>query len=452
MEQEERALLARRIARNSRSQQLAVIVIVVGNLLAGVLLAGAVSVSYRENRRRLLAEATALGDRNRLDLILTSLGEGVVAADANGTFTLFNPAAEALIGVGATSTPSGSWSTRYGVFQTDQVTPYAADQLPLVRALRGESSHDVEIFVRNEKRPDGVLLSVTGRPIRSQSGDVLGGVVVINDITERKRFETEIRRKNDELAHAYADLDRTRLQQLQTKDQLLSHVSHELRTPLTAAYQFAEILRDGVAGDLTPEQREYADIAFRNLKQLRSMIGDLLEATRLESAKLTIQPTRMKLAEVASDVCRALRSPAAEKGISIDNRIGAIPDVLADPDRVRQVFTNLLHNAIKFTQEGRITIDAQVTVDDKPSIDVAIADTGCGMTAEDASRVFNRLYQAGNQRNDSRQGLGLGLYICKELVTRQGGSLWVDSELGKGSTFHCTFPVFEDQAAARSET
>ncbi len=447
MEQEEQALLAQRLARNEQSQQLAMVIIIVGNIAAFVSLALAITVISRESTRRLRAERDAIADRHKLDLILSSVSEGVVAADAQGHFTLFNPAAETLIGIGATSVPTAEWAEHYGVFHPDRVTPYPADQVPLVRTLRGESCQNVEIFMRNPKKPEGVAVSVSGRPVLSERGDVVGGVVVVSDITERKRFEDEISRKNDELAHAYADLDRTRLQQLETKDQLLSHVSHELRTPLTAAYQFVEILRDGVAGDLSQEQQEYTDIALRNLKQLRAMIGDLLDATRVESAKLTIEPTRMNLADIAKDVCRTLYSPAAEKGIVIDNRIGSIPDVLADPDRVRQVFTNLLHNAIKFTRDGRITLDASLADDDPSYVRVSVADTGCGMSSEDANRIFNRLYQAGDRGIDSRQGLGLGLYICKELITRQGGRIWTESELGKGSTFHCTFRVCQPAAA-----
>ena len=111
-----------------------------------------------------------------------------------------------------------------------------------------------------------------------------------------------------------------------------------------------------------------------------------------------------------------------------------------------------MHNAIKFTENGRITIDAQSATNGSRSIEVTVADTGCGMSPEGAGMVFNRLYQAGDQRPESRQGLGLGLYICQELVARQGGTIWVESELGKGSRFHCTFPEFDQQiAAAASE-
>jgi signal transduction histidine kinase len=446
MKAEEQTLLIQRIAANERSQRLSIVVIVAGNILACVFLAGAITVIYKENTRRRRAEQIAVTDKYKLDLILTCLGDGVVAADTHGHFSLFNPMAENLLGLGATPGPHEEWAERYNVFHPDRVTPYVATQTPLARTIRGESCENVEMFIRNPNRPEGVMISATGRPLRDEAGTLLGGVIVFSDISERKRHEDEITRKNDELAHAYAELDRTRLQQLQTKDQLLSHVSHELRTPLTAAYQFVEILRDGVAGDLNTEQLEYAEIALRNLKQLRAMMDDLLDATRLESAKLTIDAKRMNLSDAIKEVCRTLYSPIAEKGIVLENRVGLIPDVWADPKRVRQIFTNLLHNASKFTQNGSISIEADVVAGESPLVRITVADTGCGIKAAALNRIFTRLFQAGNQPEEPRQGLGLGLYICKELVTRQGGDIWAESEPGKGSVFHCTFPVFSEAA------
>jgi two-component system sensor histidine kinase ChiS len=123
-----------------------------------------------------------------------------------------------------------------------------------------------------------------------------------------------------------------------------------------------------------------------------------------------------------------------------------IPDVWADPKRVRQIFTNLLHNASKFTQNGSISIEADVVAGESPLVRITVADTGCGIKAAALNRIFTRLFQAGNQPEEPRQGLGLGLYICKELVTRQGGDIWAESEPGKGSVFHCTFPVFSEAA------
>jgi len=444
LEVEQQRLLSERLDRNDQSQQLAITVIVVGNLVAVLLLAGAIREIYRENRQRRDAEEQATAERTKLDLILTNLGEGVVAVDLGGRFSHVNPMAGELLGVAPESAAHRNRGGQFAVFEPDRQTPYPEDQLPLARAVRGESVQDAELYVTRPGRPDGAVLRVTGRPLRDRAGAVVGGVAVFSDVSQRRQHEEEITRKNAELAAAYAELDRTRLQQLQLKDELLSHVSHELRTPLTAATQFVEILRDGLGGALNAEQLEYAGIAQRNLRQLGTMIGDLLEATRLESARLTIEPARTNVVPIVEDLCRSLYSPASEKRIALVNHVHDVPDVFADANRVRQVIANLLHNAIKFTESGSITIEAAVVPAGRRAVQVTVTDTGVGMSADVLGRIFTRLYQAGAGGEASRRGLGLGLYICRELVTRQGGQIWAESEPGVGSRFHVTLPVFDE--------
>lgn len=443
LETEQRRLLNERLDRNAQSQQLAIAVIVVGNIVAVLLLAGAIREIYRENRQRREAEERATAERSTLDLILTNLGEGVVAVDLHGRFSHVNPMAESLLGIKADNAAERNRVDQYTVFESDRVSTYPENDLPLARAVRGESSQDVELYVEGAGRSDGAVLSVTGRPLRDRSGAVVGGVVVFSDVTQRRQHEEEMSRKNIELAAAYAELDHTRLAQLQLKDQLLSHVSHELRTPLTAATQFVEILKDGLGGELNAEQLEYSAIAQRNLRQLSTMIGDLLDATRLESARLVIEPARTNLTPIIDDVCRSLDSQASAKRVALSNHVRELPDVFADPTRARQVVANLLHNAIKFTESGSVTIDATEVPGDRPVVRLTVSDTGCGMSAEVLSKLFTRLYQAGGDSAASRRGLGLGLYICRELVTRQGGEIWAESEPGAGSRFHCTFPLYD---------
>jgi len=251
------------------------------------------------------------------------------------------------------------------------------------------------------------------------------------------------RRAHQELDLSYAALDELRKQQLLLKDQILSNVSHELRTPLTAVHQFVTILLDGLAGELEPEQREYLEIALKNVDQLSRMIQDLLDATRADAGKLTLQPRPMELCEVVAEVMRTLRSRAAESGISLEAELPAdLPAVHADPARVRQVLINLVDNAIKFTQPGgRACVSASLA---QPGfVCVAVSDTGRGMAPQVQSKLFQRLYQENASSTSSRQGLGLGLYISRELVSRQGGRMWVESQPGRGSTFFFTLPIAE---------
>jgi len=239
-------------------------------------------------------------------------------------------------------------------------------------------------------------------------------------------------------------LDMSRKQQLQFKDEFLSHVSHELRTPLTAIHQFVTILLDGIAGTVPPEQREHLQTILKSSQQLRAMIGDLLEATRAESGKLRVEPRCIAIEDVPRQGAAMLRATAQEKQvgleIAIDNRV---PLVRADPERVLQVLLNLIDNAIKFTPpHGSVILRACLFEADPDFVYISVTDTGRGISPEVKPLIFERLYQDPKAISDSRKGLGLGLYIAKELVRLQGGRIWVESQLGHGSIFSFTLPLF----------
>lgn len=241
-----------------------------------------------------------------------------------------------------------------------------------------------------------------------------------------------------------AETDLIRKRQLQLRDEFFSHVSHELRSPLTAIYEFASILADGIAGECSSTQHGYLNIILRNVGQLESMIGDLLEVTRAETGKLTIEPQRTSLAAIAQDAADTVGAAAAAKQIELGSAHQPnLPHVYADPVRLRQVFLNLLNNAIKFTPEGgAVTIRTGTYPFDPSRLLASVADTGPGIPPDAAEHIFERLYQRNNGGEAGRKGLGLGLYICKELVHRQGGKIWVESEPGKGSTFCFTVSIF----------
>jgi len=240
------------------------------------------------------------------------------------------------------------------------------------------------------------------------------------------------------------DTEQIRKQQLQLKDEFLSHVSHELRSPLTAIYQFVSILADGLAGELRPEQSEYLRITLRNVRQLESMIADLLEVTRIQAGKLNIEPQGASLRDAITDTVSMFEGSAAAKGITLSANIPAdLPLAYVDPSRVRQVLINLVSNAVKFTaKSGEIKLQTRIFEEDPGLLVVEIADTGCGIKPEVSKRIFERLYQASDAGEAGRKGLGLGLYISKELVARQGGNIWVTSEPQKGSNFFFTVPIF----------
>ena len=281
-------------------------------------------------------------------------------------------------------------------------------------------------------RTDGVtrVVSAVVRAVLDEHSNV-GRLIGVNmDITLRR--------------HAQETLDQIAKEHIKFKDDFLSHVSHELRSPLTAIKQFTSILKGGFSGELNKEQREYQQIVLKNIRQLQSMIDDLLEVTRLETGKLTVEPENASIAEAVTDVFDTLRGTARAKDVSLSCDLSPnLPSAHTDPTRLRQILIILLDNAIKYNIDGGdVNIRAELLPEDPQFLLVEVSDTGGGIGSGISERLFDRLYQVPESTGASRKGLGLGLYICKELVTRQGGRIWLKQQSQKGSTFAFTLPVF----------
>jgi signal transduction histidine kinase/HPt (histidine-containing phosphotransfer) domain-containing protein len=286
----------------------------------------------------------------------------------------------------------------------------------------------------------------------------------INPVAVRTRVthQVELKRAHDELtrlaeeehaaqlakeAERAAEVVRASQEALQLRDEFLSNVSHELRSPLTSIYSFSSIIADGLAGATNEQQDEYLRIIQRNVRQLQSMIEDLLAVTAGRTGKLTIQPQEASLSEAILDAVHTAEANATAKGIKLSWVIHPkLPPAFVDPVRLLQVLTILCDNAIKFTPAGGfVKIEGKVFEKMPGYLLVEVSDSGCGVKPEMAERIFEYLYQVTESSQAGRKGLGLGLHIAKELVTRQGGSIWVTSAPGSGSVFSFTMPVYDGQ-------
>jgi signal transduction histidine kinase len=238
------------------------------------------------------------------------------------------------------------------------------------------------------------------------------------------------------------ELEALQAERLETRSRFLSHVSHELRTPLTAIYQFACLIREGLGGPVTEEQLDYVGVILRNSRALSDMIGDLLEATRAESGKLSISAHPVPLRRVVDEAVLTMDGSAAAKGQTLSASVpDDLPDVVADPGRIGQVVRNLIDNAVKFTgRDGSIALACRADGDE---VEVSVSDTGGGIAPDAMERIFDRLHQESSFSDAGRAGLGLGLYLCREIVHGHGGRIWVESEPGVGSRFSFTLPVAE---------
>jgi signal transduction histidine kinase len=308
-------------------------------------------------------------------------------------------------------------------------------------------SHGAETFRRiMQKAPNVPVVILSG------SDDKTLAIKAVHHGVQDYLFKSDITSKQLERALHYAierqsllrALDMTRKQQLEFKNQFLSHVSHELRTPLTCIHQYVTLLVDGLSGPVAPQQMDHLKTVLKSVNQLHAMIRDLLEATRADSGKLRIDQRCIDLGELLRQAVAMMRPTANEKLISLEADVDqAIPLVYADPDRALEVFINLIDNAIKFTPaNGSVVVKASLVETDPSSVYISISDTGRGIPQEALPRVFERLYQDPDAVDGNRSGLGLGLYIAKEIVALHGGRMWVASQPDNGSTFSFTLPLY----------
>jgi signal transduction histidine kinase len=239
-------------------------------------------------------------------------------------------------------------------------------------------------------------------------------------------------------------LEISRTQQLEFKNQFLSHVSHELRTPLTCIHQYVSILLDGLAGEMTGEQRDHLNTILKSVNQLGAMVRDLLEGSRAESGKMRVERRCVSIADLIRLAVTMMQATAREKQVGLEVGVDdSLPFVHGDSDRILEILINLLDNAIKFTPaDGAITVQASQMPADPDFVCISVVDTGCGIKPEARALIFERLYQDPNAVDNNRKGLGLGLFIAKELVKLHGGRMWVASEPGSGSTFSFTLPLY----------
>jgi len=226
---------------------------------------------------------------------------------------------------------------------------------------------------------------------------------------------------------------------LSIKSYFTSVVSHELRTPLTAIKEGISIVSDGTAGNVSKEQKDFLTIASRNVDRLARLINDVLDFQKLESGRMTFNMQESSINDIINDVGRMMMPLAAEKKLElIFDFKENLPKILFDRDKITQVVTNLVNNAIKFTDKGSITI---ITSRVNDFIQIAVNDTGPGIKQEDLPRLFRPFEQLESYSGRKTGGTGLGLSISKEIVKAHNGEIWAESELGKGSTIYFTLPV-----------
>lgn len=308
-------------------------------------------------------------------------------------------------------------------------------------------SHGADTFRKILEKAPGVPVVV----LSGQDDEALA-IKAMNQGVQDYLIKGDITSKHLERAIRYAverqalqrTMEMARKQQIDFKNQFLSHVSHELRTPLTCIHQYTTLLLDGLGGPVAPEQADHLKTILKSVNQLHAMIRDLLEATRAESGKMRVEPRCIAIGSLVQQAIAMMRPTAQEKHVGLEAGIDErIPLIYADPDRVLEVFINLIDNGIKFTPaDGSVVVKACLTETDPGFVYFSVTDTGRGIRPDAKMLIFERLFQDPDSIDNNRAGLGLGLFICREIVRLHEGRIWVSSEPEQGSTFTFTLPIY----------
>jgi PAS domain S-box-containing protein len=375
-----------------------------------------------EERRRLLAVSSS---ERLLRTVLSVLPVGVRVFDASGNVQLRNDASRDIFGELA-GLPLSQWQD-LGLTFPGGAPPLSVEQLPVARAL-----HRGETVLRQtvELAPANKVLQLSAVPLKDEGGQVVGAVGVSEDVTELRRAESKLREAKEAAETAN-----------RVKDNFLAVVSHELKTPLTAILLWARMLRHGMLKDPSTRGQAIESIEQSAQSQLK-LVDDLLDVSRIVAGKLrlTLAPTRVR--EAAEAALAAARPAAAIKRIELTEDLGRAEWVSRiDAERIRQVITNLLGNAIKFTPDGGRVRLAMRRADRRLRIEVT--DNGRGITPDFLPHVFDQFRQADPAATRASGGLGLGLSIAKQLVELHGGTIRAQSDGdGRGATFTVELPLF----------
>lgn len=261
---------------------------------------------------------------------------------------------------------------------------------------------------------------------------------IVNAV-EKSRLNASVRKHTKALESANDSL-KLRNEEIQ---RFYQNVSHEVKTPLAAAREFVSIVLDGISGPVTTDQQEMLIHAIDSCDQIADHFNDLIEMTRLEAGKLTLQPKIASLSAVATRCFAATKAAIQAKNISFKSDFDdSIPLMVFDRNRMVQVFANILGNAIKYTPENGTVRFSIINYTESKSVEIAISDTGCGIAEAHLTHIFERLYQVEDAHADfTGAGLGLGLSIAKEIVVLHGGDIWAESKIGQGTTFYVRLPI-----------
>lgn len=380
------------------------------------------------------------GSKDEFATIFESVSDGIVTVDSKGVITMINTAAGLLTGwdpkdaLGIDYRSVLKFCDTKGEAYTDDINPFT-QVLLLNKPMRDNTA---EIITQGSEKHISVSLSVS--PITDTKGLLNGAVAIVRDVSEERKAEKQ-------------------------RGEFISTASHEMRTPIAAIEGYLALAMNDKVSTIDPKARSFLTKAHASTQHLGSLFQDLLTSAKAEDGRMANHPELLEMSDFLTKLSEDLRFSAEAKHLAVEFVVGSngadmhatsetsgsgrvvqpLYNVLADPERIREVITNLFDNAVKYTDSGKISIG--LTGDDAV-VQIFVKDTGAGIAAEDLPHLFQKFYRVDNSSTRTVGGTGLGLFICRKIVEMYNGKLWVESETGKGSTFFINLPRLSRQKVA----
>ena len=366
--------------------------------------------------------------------LMSAMGEGVIVVNPKREIQLFNHAAQLLTGLDEHSAQNLDYrtvlklKTAAGDDLTDANDPF------LMAWQRGTTLIEKNLVLVTQAGRH-ITITMTVSPIMDGSGQIAGGIALFRDITAEREVERQ-------------------------RDEFISTASHEMRTPIAAIEGYVSLAMNPATATVDARAQGYLEKAHHSIGNLGALFRDLLDVTKLEDNQIKDRLTPTNLSELVQRAADDMRVLAKQKGLTLglvsgneittsSRTILPIYSAMVNPDRLREVVTNLIENAIKYTPSGQITIKLTATPD---TVTTSVSDTGNGIASEDLPHLFQKFYRVDNSTTRTIGGTGLGLYICRTIIELYNGQVWAESKLGEGSTFSFRLPRVANQPAAAAVT
>ncbi len=384
---------------------------------------------------------------SRFRKLLEAAPDAILEVNPEGKIILLNEAADRMFG-----------------YSRGELLGFNVENLVPAAMRGGHAQHRASYASHPKTRPMGTGLELQGQrkdgslfPVEiSLSPNWIDGslhvIASVRDITERKLVEDRIRVLREqytaELTAKNELLEARNLEVEQAnrlKNEFLASMSHELRTPLHTIIGFSELLTEQLEGPLNEKQQRFLGHILQDARHLLELINEILDISKIESGRLELKREAFDFNHCVEEVLGGLRHQAANKNVALENKNSFHRPLYADRVRVKEILYNLVSNAVKFTRAGgSVWVES---VQEGDFLQVSVCDTGIGIPESEQSSIFDKFYQVGSSMDGTREGTGLGLPITRHLIELHGGTISVESQLGRGSRFKLTFPLAQPPGA-----